>query len=417
MNNHSEKIHHSLFIIPRVMLTKRAFILLIFALILYLLANQTQVGWVYLMSNLLLALLVVDFFYGRGILQGVRLERTVRDLNRTDLRDDALPETGDFFEDDAVEVTLQLEQTRLRPAFLIAGQEQCPFAPPADQIQPFFVPSLFRGRPVRLNYQTQCDRRGVHRFPELPLQSNGAFGLFRRRRTLPASESLLIYPQFHPLKRLRLLEHRGFTDRPSHRAGHGSEIIGTREYRSGDSLRHIHWRSTARVGSLVVKELSDQAQLTMTVVLDLSFEGNVGEGKFSTFETALRLAATFGYYAAHKTLPFRLIGHSPQWRPPTTALSWWGTLNYLAKVENDGREPLAEVLRSLPRLPFVIVLISRPDPLMNQALMQLNRQNTQILAVFITPDDSQPAVLPASSPSLTICTVSPHNWPTVVAAL
>ncbi|MCB0194060.1 MAG: DUF58 domain-containing protein [Anaerolineae bacterium] len=392
----------------------RVFVLFILALALYLLANQTQVGWLYLMSNSLIGLLVVDYFYGRRLLKGVRFARSFQSPRspsaKLDQARDPLLETVDFFEDDPIVVTLQAEQSGLRPAFLIAGQEKCPFAPPAEQNQSLFIPRLFRGRPVKVSYQTGCDRRGFYSFDALTLRSKGAFGLFRSRYTLTVPGELLIYPQFYPLKRLRLLEHRGFTDRQSLRVGQGSDIIGTREYRSGDSMRHIHWRSTARLGSLVVKELSDQDQLTLTVVLDLSVDGQVNEGKFSTFEIAVRLAATFGHYADHHNIPFRLVGHSPRWRPPATPLSWWGTLNYLAKVENDGVEPLHEVLHSLPRLPFVIILISRPNAAISQAVSRLQQHNMRILAIFITPDGHKPATLPSSGPTLTIHTVSPLTW-------
>ncbi|MCB0208280.1 MAG: DUF58 domain-containing protein [Anaerolineae bacterium] len=396
----------------------RVFVLFVLALTLYLLANQTQVGWLYLMSNSLIGLLLVDYFYGRRILHGVRFSRSFRPPSvDSDQISNPLAEIVDFFEDDPIEVTLQAEQTGLRPAFLISGHEKCPFAPPAEQNQSFFIDRLFRNRPVRVSYQTSCDRRGLYSFDDLMLHSKGAFGLFRSRRTIEVPGEVLIYPQFYPLKRLRLLEHRGFTDRQSLRVGQGSDIIGTREYRSGDSMRHIHWRSTARLGSLVVKELSDQDQLTLTVVLDLSVKGQVGQGKFSTFETAIRLAATFGYYADNHNIPFRLIGHSPRWRPPATPLSWWGTLNYLAKVENDGSDALADVLRSLPHLPFVVVLISRPNTAISQALSHFQQQNMHILAIFIAHDGQKPATLPATSPTLTICTVSPYTWSTIIGDL
>ncbi|NJN95197.1 MAG: DUF58 domain-containing protein [Anaerolineales bacterium] len=134
-------------------------------------------------------------------------------------------------------------------------------------------------------------------------------------------------------------------------------MIGTREYRSGDSLRQIHWRSTARTGQLVVKEFSDDEQQAFTVVLDLQADLSIGAGKFSTFETAIRLAASIGYYATQKDIPLRLVGSSPKWTPPAMPLGWWGLLNYLAKVQNDGHEPLAKGAQP----PARVYLCGRPD--------------------------------------------------------
>ena len=98
--------------------------------------------------------------------------------------------------------------------------------------------------------------------------------------------------------------------------GRSSQVIGTRDYRPGDSLRQIHWRSTARTGELIVKEFADDQDLSLSVVLDLSEDGSLGEGKHSTFETAIRIAASLGYFANHNNLPFRIVGSSPTWSPP-----------------------------------------------------------------------------------------------------
>ena len=137
--------------------TKRAWGLLILAVGFYFLANQTQVGWVYVLSSGLLGLLVAVYFYSRGLLRGLRVSRLFRNLalDRADVTSWEYPvPTGpdpridpgliipDFHEDDPVEVTLQFRQAGIRPAFLISGEETCPFALPTDQHQPFFVPNV-----------------------------------------------------------------------------------------------------------------------------------------------------------------------------------------------------------------------------------------------------------------------------------
>ena len=271
---------------------------------------------------------------------------------------------------------------------------------------------------MNFSYQSNCYRRGLYTFPPLQLHSKGPFSLFSTRRKLAVPGEILIYPHYHPFKRMRLLENRGFADRKVKRAGTSSEVIGTREYRSGDSLRQIHWRSTARVGKLVVKEFADDDQLTMTVALDLSNRGSVGQGKFSTFETAIRLAASLGYYATQQNIPFYLAGDSPRWKPPAIALSWPGILNYLAKVQNNGQKPLATVLRHLPTLPFVVVLISRPDEASIKALDALCNKGVQTLAIFITLDGAMPvSALGKQRAGLTIKTVTQYHWPAMLYEL
>ncbi|MCL4297678.1 MAG: DUF58 domain-containing protein [Anaerolineae bacterium] len=404
----------------------RAWSLFTLALILYFLANQTQVGWVYIFTDMLIGLLVVAALYSWGILNSLQISRNIRpgpsassdSSFETQFSHNTADGPGEVelaplsvHEDDPLEVTLQFQHTGLRPALMVGGLEQCPFAPADDQAQPFFIPALFAGQARSLTYQTSCDRRGVYTFAPFRLWSKGPFGLFQSRHTLNVPGEILIYPAYYPLKRLRLFEKREFAEQSALRLGRGSQVVGTREYRPGDSLRQIHWRSTARTGQLVVKEFSEDEQQAFTVVLDLQADLMPDQSKFSPFETAIRLAASFGYYATRNTIPFRLCGASPQWTPPAMPLSWWATLNYLAKVQNDGQEPLAKVLRRLPPSTFVVVLISRPDETIIKALSTLAQPGRSTLAIFITPDGVLPPLAASlKSTYLTVKSVNPYNW-------
>ncbi len=410
--------------------TRRAWALFMVALILYFLANQTQVGWVYLITDGLVALLGVAALYSWRMLKPIQGQRLLGhpaadgskspeallkpiEVGLESAEPDLSPPT--FHEDDLIEISLRFEHRGWRPALMVSGLEHCPLAPADDRRQSFFIPALFKGQTSHLTYQTVCDRRGLYHFDSLPLYSRGPFGLFRTRRTLSAPTSALIYPAYRPLKRLRAFEKSEWAERQTVRVGLGTQVIGTREYRPGDSLRQVHWRSTARAGRLVVKEFSDEDQPTLTVVLDLSTGSNVGEGKYSTFETAVRIAASLGYYAIRQKMPFYLAGSSKKWTPPATPLSWWAILTYLAKVENDGQEPLSHVLNSLTGTSYVVALISRPDETTFRALLTLPRRSRRALALFITPDG---ALFPLAAVSgLEVKAVSPYNWVEVLDRL
>jgi uncharacterized protein (DUF58 family) len=399
--------------------TKRTWGFLILAAILYFLANQTQVGWIYVMVAGILALLVVNFFYTRGMLTRLDVQRTFRNLSDESLpSDDINLALSSFFEDDPIEVTLQFQRTGLRPAFLLRADERCPFAPLDEQAQPVFIPNLFGHQPLQLNYHTTCDRRGLYSYAPLRLRSSGPFGFFNTRRRLDIPGEILIYPNYHSLDRLKLLETRELAERQTTRVGVGTQVVGTREYRTGDSLRQVHWRSTARTGKLVVKEFAEEDQPSLGVVLDLETSSSVGHDKYSTFETAIRIAASLGHYATKHDVPFRLAGVSPKWQAPASPLSWWALLNYLAKVQNDGQESLAKVLESLPPMPFCVVLLSHPTADAVRALNMVRQKGSQTLAIFITPDGTIPPELHVSSAAgLEIAGVSPYNWAEVLETL
>ena len=112
--------------------TKRAWIFLIIAAALYFLANQTQVGWLYVITAGIVGLLLAAFFYGRGMLKPIRIERNFRRPPPTGTNG-SLPAPAEFVslelaaptfhEDDPLDVVLQVNAHRPVLFSLPGGQE------------------------------------------------------------------------------------------------------------------------------------------------------------------------------------------------------------------------------------------------------------------------------------------------------
>src|SRR6266545_3848694 len=96
------------------------------------------------------------------------------------------------------------------------------------------------------------------------------FGLESVAVSLPAPGALLVYPRLVRLD--RLFSETGAHSRDGRRLllrrHSGFELHGVREYEQGESLRRVHWRSTARRGQLMVKELEDAPRDEIAVLLD-----------------------------------------------------------------------------------------------------------------------------------------------------
>src|SRR6185295_6198635 len=125
--------------------TRRAWTLFFLALILYFLANQTQVGWIYILSNGLLGLLIVAFFYSQGMLNRIETQRAFAagmapevEPTQPNPNNPSLPELPAFHEDDPIQISLHFAHTGWRPALQVSGDETCPLAPAGEQAQPFF---------------------------------------------------------------------------------------------------------------------------------------------------------------------------------------------------------------------------------------------------------------------------------------
>ena len=112
-----------------------------------------------------------------------------------------------------------------------------------------------------------------------------------------------------PLPNVRLAgEYAGSGDsRARSVAVHGEDDIATREYRNGDDLRRVHWRSTARTGELMVRREEQPWESRATIVLDTRRQGHRGEGPTSSFEWAVSAAASVGLHLRHSGYKIRLV--------------------------------------------------------------------------------------------------------------
>ncbi len=129
----------------------------------------------------------------------------------------------------------------------------------------------------------------------LPLLTTAfPFGLWTHQRRVEVASRLLVWPRIVPLEALPLDQGRswtlgGLSDR---RSGQEGEVIGTRLYRPGDLLRHVHWAQTARQGQMIVCERQASLTSSVRVVIDGSAAAHVGRGPNSSLEWTLRVAAS-----------------------------------------------------------------------------------------------------------------------------
>ena len=162
--------------------TARTTTLLITALLLYFFANQTQVGWIYVIAALLVGTVLAAGWLGRNALKAITATRTIAPSDP--------PHEGE-----TVSITLTFNNTQFDSH--IRTTEQCPFADPdtTAHLTSIFIPSLPPRAPVQLTYAVVVDRRGLHEYPPLKLTTPAPFGLFRRQRPLALPTRLLVYPE------------------------------------------------------------------------------------------------------------------------------------------------------------------------------------------------------------------------------
>jgi Uncharacterized conserved protein (some members contain a von Willebrand factor type A (vWA) domain) len=122
----------------------------------------------------------------------------------------------------------------------------------------------------------------------------------------------------------------------------------------GDSFNRIHWRSTARLGEIQVKEFDLEQTADVWLFVDLDCSAQRGEGDVSTVEESLRIAASIAHDAIveNRAVGLTTSGHRivsiPADRGPRQRQK---IMQLLAAVEGDGNTPLTELLlNGLPLL-------------------------------------------------------------------
>jgi uncharacterized protein (DUF58 family) len=205
-----------------------------------------------------------------------------------------------------------------------------------------------RGR-LRGTYRLERVPRGRYPVEAVEAVLEDPFGLERVEIKLPAGESLLVYPRLVELDALfsdsggRALEGRRLLlRRPT-----GFDLHSVRDYQQGESLRRVHWPSTAKRAQLMVKELEDAPRDETAVLLDADAAAVTGVPPESSFELQVRAAGSILKAHASRGRRAALIVNSasrPYQRVHSFDGDWLRALELLAGVEPDGPTPVAALL-------------------------------------------------------------------------
>ncbi|MGQ0614272.1 MAG: DUF58 domain-containing protein [Planctomycetaceae bacterium] len=200
-------------------------------------------------------------------------------------------------------------RARLRPALGISLRDALQRSAPGEVTLGAEIPVLPPGGSVELAFDAVIHARGVHEVSSTLVTTRFPFGLFERRALLRSASRIVVLPALGRLRRRaeRDLEPLGQpTPSPRLVEQGGEEFHGLREFRDGDNPRHIHWRTSARTGALMRRELRDDRDAELTILLDTCIAGLAGETRRHSFERAVSCAATLVVSAAKRGYRVRL---------------------------------------------------------------------------------------------------------------
>ncbi len=274
-------------------------------------------------------------------------------------------------EQDPVSVELLVSNDGWLPGYLVEVTDW--FSPDQAPRKPNLLLALApRATDVPLRYDAVCGAgRGVYQLSAVELATSDPLGLFRARRVMAVEQEVVVYPRPLPALplELRSLARGDLASRAQvSRIGQTNNPLGTREYRGGAPVRHIHWRASARRGELVIREYEAGAGLHLSVFLDLASDSLRGEGRFSNVEWAIRLAATLGSALDDESM-LQLIADDgcPVVLPARSGRrQYLALLELLARLRVTGQTPFVELLdrgaQLVPEGATLVAIFSHPTP-------------------------------------------------------
>ncbi len=249
----------------------------------------------------------------------------------------------------------------------------------------FLAPALERGQRARAAYRIPTDRRGRFHVGPLVVGVGDPFGLAMRSFRVGAGEDLVVRPRVHdlratpsaPARRRARVQQRALLPVPS--PAH-DEFLSLRDYQTGDDLRRVHWRTSARTGDLKVRDDESAWQPHATILLDNRAGSYRGGGYEEAIEAlasiALRLRRT-NRVCDVATTSGRPLGGAGIHRPDRL-------LDELAVIEPEVRGAPGDVPRGQQGL--VVVVTGAPEDRVGFA--RLAAPGTTL--VLVVCDDDQP---------------------------
>lgn len=221
---------------------------------------------------------------------------------------------------------------------------------------------------VQVRYDVILPRRGECCFGSIHLRVLGRMRLLKRAFILPRSHSVKVYPNYAPALRLALLatQHRqeqmGIVRRS--RAGSSRDFHQLRDYRQGDGLSQIDWKSTSRRLQLISRDYQEQRNQQVVFLLDCGCRMRSLDGDLPQFDHCLNALLMVSYLALRQGdhVAIQSFGGTDRWLPPVKGLHSMATiLDHLYDAEttpspSDFAQAAESLMMRFRRRALVVVM-------------------------------------------------------------
>jgi uncharacterized protein (DUF58 family) len=251
---------------------------------------------------------------------------------------------------------------------------------------------------VKRHYSLLCPHRGYFTFGPAKISSGDVFGFFKRYQEIDSLDHLMVYPKIVPLEKLGIPSRQplGEIRTRNHIFQDPILMLGIREYYSGDSLKSIEWKSTARTGRLQTKIFEPTTTIDMGIFLDvrtvkLPFWGVVSEKLELAIVTAASMANEalsegyrVGLYVNQNSPDSAELIRIPPSRHPEQLKH---ILEALAPIQSVDTMPIANLVvsesRNLPWGSTLVVITAIPTESLLSVLFQMKRVGRKVVLITV----------------------------------
>ncbi|MGD0780460.1 MAG: DUF58 domain-containing protein [Dehalococcoidales bacterium] len=251
---------------------------------------------------------------------------------------------------------------------------------------------------VKRRFPIKCPLRGAFIFGPTRLESGDLFGFFRRDMEIEKLDYLLVYPRLVPLEKLGISSRQLFGDirLKQHLFQDPVLTAGVREYHSGDALKRIHWKSTARLGRLQTKIYEPTTTIDISIFLDVrTLRAPLWGSSYQLQELGIITAASLSQHALNAGFRVGLYVNQitrfseglvmvPPSQHPDQLLRILETLAQLHQVETI---PVTRYIRqevgSLPWGSTMLVISAQPDEKLLATLLDMKRVGRSVTLVVV----------------------------------
>ena len=347
----------------------RGICLIVVAVLLYILAGFTRVGWLLLFDAVLWGIVLISVAMPWLAIGNVSVRRRITGWQGKGKYEG--PMVGDH-----CELEIHLENHALLPAIFVGAAYDFDRLSVQSEKQGLFLAWL--GRKGSHTTTAHCSflQRGFYRLSDLKFETSVPFGMFRRRKSIRNPVEILVLPKVHPVTGMELLDNSGSTSNITRRSRLGELVTGSRGYVSGDPWRHVHWKNSARTGQPQVKEFEKTPDSALNIFFDI--RPNPG-GNNEALEHAISLAASAGDYVCRSGGIVRLVTDGIN-EEVTDANALLRTLALMRPTEN---RRLQDLMGIAPPSSAVLMIIEDGDEAGMQAATRLATAQRAVSAVVL----------------------------------